>query len=229
MQLTIVCPTNDEEVLEANLLKSKVIKTKQCPVLLFKDPKNVMEALNEGKMVAKTTHVAFIHQDVLLPDSWYLTVMQALTRITQIDSNFGTLGVAGMHGDKLIGHVKDRGKPWGTPIGLPRVADTLDELLLITRKDNVWFDESLPSVHLYGADICIQYRLRDLRNYAINAYCYHNSTLPRKLPDDFKAAQDYVRKKYLLIRPEYNIFPIRTTCTRIEKVEKKETKEPKAK
>ena len=145
MQLTIVCPTDNEEVLEANLLKSKAIKTKQCPVLLFKDPKNVMAALNEGKMATKTTHIAFIHQDVLLPDSCYDSVMESLTRITQIDSNFGALGVAGMYGDKQVGHVKNRGKSWGTPIGLPRVVETLDELLLITRKDNVWFDESIPS------------------------------------------------------------------------------------
>ena len=229
MQLTIVCPVNDEKVLNKNLLASKVVKTKQCPILLFKEPENVMAALNEGKMAAKTTHVAFIHQDVFLPNTWYEDAMKALINITQLDSNFGALGVAGAYNDALLGYIGNRGKRWGSPLGFPKVAHTLDEMLIITRKDNVWFDESIPSVHLYGADICIQYRMRDLRNYVINAYCDHNSSLPHKVPADFKVAEGYIRTKYMLVRPEFRVFPIRTTCTRIDKTEAKETKETKKK
>ena len=233
MQLTIVCAVDNEDLLEANLLKSKVVRKKQCPILLLKDPNpndpdrvwNPVAALNEGKMAATTTHIAFIQQSIFLPDIWYDTTMQSLVRITQIDSNFGALGVAGVYHDRLVGHIKNGNRAWGTPVGLPRVVDTLDEMLIITRKDNVWFDESTPSGYYYGADLCITYRMRDLRNYAINAYCRNNSPEVKRLPDDVKAAQDYLRTKYNLVKPEFRVFPIRTTNETIDKTEKKEKKE----
>ena len=216
MQLTIVCPVNDEKVLEANLMRSKVITEHQCPVILIKNCDNVPHALNEGKMQAGTTHIAFIHQDVYLPEDWVQRTTQEITRLTiNKDSNFGALGVFGRLGEKgFYGYVKDRGKIRGNKKYLPTIVDTIDEMVIITRKDIMWFDEKIPSAHLYGADICLHYRQHGLKNYVIDAYCEHNSTVGNKVPDDFKVAEDYLREKYKDC-PE--LFPIWTTCTKIEK------------
>ena len=225
MQLTIVCAVTDENALKENLLKSKAIRTKQCPVLLFKNPENIATALNEGKMASKTTHIAFVEQSVILPDAWYSNTMRSVVLLTQIDSDFGALGVAGAYGNQLVGYVINNGRAWGTTVGLPKVAHTLDETLIITRKDNVWFDEELPSGHLRGADLCLTYRMRDLRNYVINAYCRNNSPVEKELPKDFKSAEDYLREKYMMVKPEYRVFPIKTTSTTISKEKKVEKKE----
>ena len=227
MQLTIVCAVTDEKILKANLLKSKVIEEKQCKLLLYKNPKNIATALNEGKMASKTTHVAFIEPSVILPNDWYGTTMRSLVLLTQIDSDFGALGVAGAYGNQLIGFVNNNGRPWGAAVGLPKVAHTLDETLIITRKDNVWFDELLPSGHLRGADLCLAYRMRDLRNYIINAYCRNNNQVGKELPKDFKKAENYLREKYANVKPEYRVFPIKTTSTTIHKEEKKEKQKTK--
>jgi len=222
MQLTLVCAVTDEDTLRDNLLKSRAIKEKQCELKLFKQHKdeevfNIASAYNTGKMQSQTTHVGFIDQHIFLPDTWYTDMMLSLTRITQIDSDFGALGVAGVSGGKISGYVRSCGRVWGSSIGLPKAASTLNEMLIITRKDNVFFDDNSPSAFILGADLCLQYRMRDLRNYIINAYCHISRSVTTELPDDFEEAKDYLRKKYLLVKPEYQVFPIRTTGYEISK------------
>jgi hypothetical protein len=57
---------------------------------------------------------------------------------------------------------------------LARVA-TLDELILVVRRDcGLRFDTDL-GFHLYGADICLQARERGLAVVALGALCHHNS------------------------------------------------------
>ena len=215
MRLTLVCPVNDKKVAEENFLRSKVVRDKQCPVIVIEGAVNVPKALNFGKMQAVTTHMAFIHQDVFLPDEWLENAIEAVTYLTiNVDSNFGALGPAGRKGKHYFGNITDRGKSWGSPTGLPTEVDTLDELCLITRKDNVWFDEDIPTAHLYGADLCLSYKIRDLKSYAINLPCVHNSTVKNKVPDDFNCAKNYIRKKYYDIP---SLFPIYTTCTIINR------------
>lgn len=215
MKLTLVCPINDLKVAEENFLKSTVVKEKQCPIIVVEGAKNVPEALNYGKMQAITTHIAFVHQDVFLPDNWLENALNKITYLTiNIDSNFGVIGPAGRKGKNYFGHIMDRGKKWGKPKDLPAEIDTLDELLLITRKDYVWFDEDIPTAHLYGADLCLGYNIRGMKSYAIDLFCHHNSTVGGKVPDDFEQAKDYIRKKYYEIP---SLFPIHTTCTIINR------------
>jgi hypothetical protein len=58
---------------------------------------------------------------------------------------------------------------------LPARVATLDELLLVVRRDSpLRFDPAL-GFHLYGADICLQAAERGLAVVAIGALCHHNS------------------------------------------------------
>jgi len=158
--ISFVCATNDDEVLNDNLLASEVVKRNE--VILQRGYKNIPQAYNEAK--PKGELVVYIHQDVWLPPDWKIPEMK----------DWDVLGVAGVikngeYKDRIKkGWVRDRGKDWGSPEGLPARVDTLDELLLITKGD-IKFDENL-KFHFYGADICL-----GRRAYAINAYCHHNS------------------------------------------------------
>jgi hypothetical protein len=84
--------------------------------------------------------------------------------------------------------------------------DTLDELLLVTRRGAYLFDEAIPSHHLFGADLCLQAARAGKKNYAIKAFCHHNSTQDFYLPQDFWASAEYIRNKWP------NRLPIHTTC-----------------
>ena len=58
---------------------------------------------------------------------------------------------------------------------LPARVATLDELLLVVRRDTpLRFDPAL-GFHLYGADICLQAAERGLAVVALGALCHHNS------------------------------------------------------
>jgi hypothetical protein len=89
---------------------------------------------------------------------------------------------------------------------LPTSVQTLDEMLLITHGDFV-FDEKLP-FDFFGADICMQAIAQGRQNFAIDAYCDHNSDRPvgGRTPA-FYEAEAYFKKKWEAY------LPIVTTCS----------------
>ena len=74
-----------------------------------------------------------------------------------------------------IGWVVDRGRMLRDGQELPARVATLDELLLIVKRDSgLRFDPDL-GFHLYGADICLQASEQGLAVVALAAQCHHNS------------------------------------------------------
>src|SRR5690606_40212151 len=131
------------------------------------------------------------------PDTFESQLLIALHNLSQMDPDWGVAGAVGVNdygrGKFFVGHVNDRGTEIGSYSEYPRVVETLDELMLITRGD-FKFDENIPSNHFYGADICLQARRQGRRCYAIEAYCDHYSaTSQGKLPDDFWVAAEYMK------------------------------------
>jgi hypothetical protein len=128
-----------------------------------------------------------MHQDVWLPAGWDLVLAQ---QIEAAELRFGPIGVAGVYGvgdviraddpagplsAERIGWVVDRGRTLNDGPGLPARVATLDELLLIVRRDTPQrFDPAL-GFHLYGADLCLQARERGLAAVALGVLCHHNS------------------------------------------------------
>lgn len=209
-ELTIefVTPSHNPEILEKNLLKSKIFK--ECKLTVQTNYTNISKAYNEAEVDSDI--VIYIHHDVYLPRRFERDLRNSLSRIEKIDPNWGVLGVAGATITKNGTHnfflyLLDRGRRVGDRRKLPQEVETLDELILITRGD-LKFDEDIPSTHFYGVDICLQARLQGRKCYAIDAYCHHNSGLPLGvLPNDFFLARDYIRHKY------EHLLPIATTCT----------------
>ena len=107
------------------------------------------------------------------------------------ERRFGPIGVAGVYGvgpvirsttpngvamdAQRFGWLIDQGREIYERPELPARAATLDEVLLVIRRDGpLRFDPSL-GFHMYGADICLQAAERGLAVVVVSALCYHNS------------------------------------------------------
>jgi hypothetical protein len=97
-------------------------------------------------------------------------------------------------GAERTGWVNDRGRMLRDGPELPARVATLDELLLVVRRDTpLRFDPEL-GFHLYGADICLQARERGLAVVALGALCHHSSPNV-DLPEAFyRSAEVFARK-----------------------------------
>jgi len=209
MNIKFVCAVYNERIFEANLKNSSIFSLDRF--ILQRGYTNVPLAYNN---ISKPDCdlICYIHEDVFLPNNWEDELRKSLQKINQIDLDWGVLGIAGVkpgsQGRQWHGNLIDRGRQWGSPNNLPSRVQTLDELLLICRSNNILrFDEDIPSNHFYGADICLQSGSRGQKCYAINAPCYHNSNTPRKLPADFHIAAEYIKQKWK------EVLPIVTTCS----------------
>ena len=111
---------------------------------------------------AKHPWVVYMHQDVYLSEGWD---RQLTRQLREAERRFGPIGVAGVYGvgeviapvdmtqplaAERIGWVVDRGRTLRDGPELPATVATLDELLLIVRRDApLRFDPAL-GFHLYG-------------------------------------------------------------------------------
>lgn len=200
--IEFITASHKKIILEENLLRSPCIQ--EHPLTIQKGFTNIPEAYNAA-MITESL-VCYVHHDVFLPESFISDLTKSIERLPD---DWGVLGVAGVKlvdGKKEIrGHISDRGKAWGSPWSLPAEVDTLDEMLLITQGD-LKFDEQF-DLHFYGADICMQARLRGRKCFAISAYCEHNSGLPfGHRSQSFKDCEEKFRAKYI------DHLPIATTC-----------------
>lgn len=210
--IEFITASHDETILYGNLKRSPIFNgsSNKSSLSIKKGFTNIPMAYNEIGPI--TEFMGYVHHDVYLPPTFESDLYCALIEMETIDPNWGVLGVAGVRlvdGKKMNhGYISDRGRQWGSPAGLPAQVDTLDELLLITHGD-LQFDEQF-DLHFYGADICMQARLQGRKNYAINAYCQHNSGLPLGYrSESFRECERRFRAKYI------DHLPIVTTCSMI--------------
>src|SRR5207248_4684461 len=133
---------------------------------------------------------------------------QVVDQYRRAERRFGPIGVAGVYGvgpvraapgqplaAERIGRVVDRGRMLEDGPELPAPAATLDELLLIVRRDTpLRFDPAL-GFHLYGADLCFQAGERGLAVVVLGALCHHNSRSVR-LPESFLASAETFARKW---------------------------------
>ncbi len=187
--LSFVVGVSDDAILGKNFMASPCVAAAGSPhqVILVHEGLNVVAKLNHGLERAGNDWVVCLHQDVWLPAGWDLALAQ---QIRAAELRFGPIGVAGVYGvgdvirgddpagplgAERIGWVVDRGRMLNDGPGLPARVATLDELLLVVRRDSpLRFDPSL-GFHLYGADLCLQARERGLAAVALGALCHHNS------------------------------------------------------
>lgn len=206
MKFSIVCASNNEDILNKNLLSSPGIS--EHDLIIDRKAKNVPIAYNKAMKKATQDIVIFVHHDVSLPEGFF---NQLSDSISKLDGDWGCLGVAGCLGDARYGYLMNRKNIWGSTASVPHEVDTLDELILIVKKDSIVFDEKIPSTHhMFGPDTCLQFKAQGKKNYSILAYCIHNCVEHGTYPKDFYDSAEYLKKKW----PQF--LPITTTCTVIK-------------
>jgi len=207
-----ICAMNDPKVFSENLERS--LGWLQSHHILQEGCLNVSHAYNEAMKKSTAEILVFVHQDVYLPDNWLKFLKKALEKLKGI--SWGVLGVAGASLVKgktqYIGHIQDRGVEWNKtkPEELPKQSQTVDELLFVIKNDGSFvFDEKIPSCDFYAADLCLQAKEQNKKNYVIYAYLQHNSSRQRgkPLPENFYASRKYIIQKWK------KLLPVATTCT----------------
>jgi hypothetical protein len=184
-------------------------------LIAVRNAPSAASGLKLGMQRAQHDLVVGVHQDVFLPPGWDRLVVRQYRLAEQ---RFGPIGVAGVYGvgpilespgrplaAERIGRVVDRGRLLQDGLELPAPAATLDELLLIVRRDTpLWADPAL-GFHLYGADLCLQARERGLAVVVLGALCRHNSR-SITLPESFFASAEVFARKWA------HRLPIATPC-----------------
>lgn len=220
-RLSFIVPVNKEDVLARNVLASKVWREGRHQFIFQRGYTNVAKAYNEAIPKAEARILVFCHQDVYFPDSWEEDFFRALDQVEAQDPDWGVLGAAGVRlkrrlwglatGVEFIGnfstnvaggaHVIDH--RW--PRQYPQQVDTLDEFLLVVRREVAGFDEAVPNNHFYGADLCLRCAGQGLKSYAIDAYVHHDSA-SKWVKSDFYESAAHMYAKYR------GRLPIATTC-----------------
>lgn len=178
--LSVICVYNDREVLETHLLASLRAQTAPHDLVLVDNRESrfagAAGALNWGAARAEGRFLVFAHQDiVLLSTDW-------LARAEQLLGDLGEAGWTGVAGctrtGRHVGILRDRAAVWGEVFDRPLEVQTLDECLLIRRREQTggaYFDEGVPGWHAYGVEACCAALERGERNYVLPLPVWHDS------------------------------------------------------
>ncbi len=214
--ITFAVAVNHREVFSDNFLAAPFFcRPHNHEILVQENFDSAAKAYNDAIDRSSNDLIVFAHQDVFLPESWPWQLARALDFLGLNDPRWGVLGCFGRScsGDRL-GHVYSSGLGViGMPLEHPTPVQTLDEIVLIVRKSSgLRFDENLPHFHLYGTDICLRAAEQGMKNYAISAFCVHNTRQIMVLPREFYACCKYIRRSWR------EHLPIQTTCVRLTKL-----------
>jgi hypothetical protein len=209
--VTFVISVNNRQIFGGNFMASPCLQASH-QILVQENFSSATKAYNDAIDRSLNDLIVFCHQDVFLPETWLSELRQAIDYLHVHDPNWGVLGCSGMTGDR---------RHWrylyssglgvsGQPLTRPEPVQTLDEVVLILRKSSgLRFDERLPHYHLYGTDICLRALAKGKQNYAISAFCIHNTHQSLILPKEFYDCCGYIKKVWK------ESLPIQTTCIRL--------------
>ncbi|MBZ5539504.1 MAG: glycosyltransferase family protein [Acidobacteriia bacterium] len=215
MPITFAIAVNNRAVLERNFLASPCLRgTHPHQILIQEGFSSAAKAYNDAIDRSHNDLIVFCHQDIIFPEYWLLQLGRALDYLESEDPPWGVLGCYGETSDyKGRGHIYSSGRGvLGMPFDRPVPIQTLDEIVLILRKSSgLRFDERLPHFHLYGADICMAAMKKGMKNYAISAFCIHNTHQYLVLPKEFYECYRSLKRSW-----KKNL-PIQTTCIKVTK------------
>jgi hypothetical protein len=208
LSLSFVVCVSDNAIFKAYLQRSPCLAGAGSPheVLAIHGAPSAAAALNLAVPKARHEWVVCVHQDVFLPEGWDECLTQ---QIRAAERRFGPIGVAGVCGvgevivpddptrplgAERIGWVNDRGRLLRDGPDLPARVATLDERMLVVRRDTALKFEPELGFHLYGADICLQARERGLAVVALGALCHHNLRSVELPKEFYDSAAIFARK-----------------------------------
>ena len=208
MDVAFIAASNNEEVLQANLLASPDVAAAEISVQ--RGAASAGEAYNRGIAATRADLMIFAHQDMFLPAGWLEKLRRVLAGLEQSDPAWGVLGMFGVTATGAgEGHLYSTGlrRVLGSDFEGVRPVESLDEIVLVLpRARGLRFDERLPGFHLYGADICLEAHRRGRRCYAFSAFGLHNTNGIRLLPGDYWRSYRYMHRKWR------SRLPVMTPC-----------------
>lgn len=200
LPITLVVPVGDENVFRDCLLSSRMVQDAgACELIAQRGWDGAAKAFNDAIDRAQNDLIVCLHQDVLLPDDWHERFVSAITQLEMQHGPIGVAGCAGITSDgKPAGHMYRHDREFHPPVALPAAAETLDEMLICFRKaSGLRFDENVPSFFGYAADLCLEASKRGLKNYAIDAPCFHQAKSRQgRLPESFFENWNYLCDKW---------------------------------
>lgn len=211
--VSVVCVFNNIDVLTSTLERSIAEGLADAPQVELipvdnRDGtfKTAGAALNHGARQAHNDVVVFVHQDVFLHS---LAEVEAVAGTLLRTPAFGVIGAVGVdHRGKIIGRIRDRVVPLGEPAPRPRDVETLDEVLFMITREQVWAeplaDDPQLGWHAYAVEYSLRMRRIGRRVVVMDVPLTHNSLTinMRNLP----VAHRRVGDRYPAL------LPIMTTC-----------------
>ena len=214
MNISIVCASHSDEILDANLRRSPMF-SKGIPLHLERDATSAAQAYNRALDATTSEVVVFAHHDTYLPLGWDSLLQRRLMQVAATDPNWALFGPFGVGLD--ASHI---GPVWSSSIGLivgrvptePTRVQSFDEMVIVLRRaSGLRFDETLPGWHMYGTDIVTQARARGLHAYAGALPTIHNDRYHDHLRQDFVDCYQAMRSKW---RAQ---LPLRTPIIKISR------------
>jgi hypothetical protein len=206
---SIVCCSHKHDVLVNNLFQSHEIF--EHDLHIKNGYTNICKAYNDALKKCYEDIIIFVHQDVYLPETFFKDLEMSLEQLANI--NWGILGAAGATSNRIIANLIDRNYLLKTYDSLPQEVSTLDELILIIKKQSfncLYFDENIKNHHLFGTDVCMQSKKNGMKNFVINAQCHHNSSLSYQIPKEYFETETYIKEKWKEFLPIKNTINIIT-------------------
>lgn len=203
--ISIICPTNNEEILNRDLklsLKNQTFKDYELIVVntLRKKYDSAVDALTEGINKAKGEYLLFVHQDVIMNDKDELR--NIYNHICKIQK-FGLLGVAGVtsYKNEYVGNITDgpnKKKISDKCINYPTEVFSIDEVLFIIKKEQLKkypFDKENKTWHLYAVEYSMLMHENNEKVYVIPSNIYHESD-GKSMNDSYFTELKRIAKKY---------------------------------
>jgi glycosyltransferase involved in cell wall biosynthesis len=214
MNFSVISAVNNEKIVQQCLLRSPDLKILNiAETLLQRGFKDAADAYNAAIAQANGEVLVFIHQDVYLPAGWFQQVEAAINRLAGGNPNWGVLGIYGVTAaGEPRGHLYCNANQCalGQPIQEPAEVATLDEVVLIIRKNSsLQFDNGLKGFHLYGTDLCLSAQQQGLKNYVVPGFCFHNANGYGMFPRSFWRGYFHLWRKWK------SILPVKTPCIEI--------------
>lgn len=207
--IAIAAAVNDQAILADCLARSPDIAGGVLSLKTYEGFTTAGIAYNQALDECAAPWLLFAHQDVYLPTGFGARITHALEALTQTAPDWAVVGVVGgTESGAVIGQVWCSGNARliAGETTLPARAATLDELIIIIRRDSgLRFDVNLPSFHLYAADIILTAQAAARSTWVVDAPVVHHSRPVVNLGGGYAQAWNYMRRKWRAQLPIPNL------------------------
>lgn len=213
-RFVIGCASNNDTILDANLLSSPEVRA-GLKVEVQKGAPSATIAYNRILDATDAEIVILAHQDVWLPQGWLGLLHERLAELEKIDPNWGLAGAFGVDFEQRLW-----GPVWSSSLGqiigrvpmAPVPVQSFDEMVIILRRSSgLRFDEGFAGWHFYGSDIVCQARRAGIGAYALGLPCIHNDRFHDALGADFDEGYRVMQRKWR------DLLPVRTPVIKVSR------------